>query len=215
MISLPKLFGKDQRFYDLLEGSAAEARTAASLLTGLIESLQNPAADGSSLENFAVHRRKDKQLTRQLTEELCRTFVTPLEREDIEALAETLYKIPKMVNKIGGRLTILPITADGIREDLRRQTAILEQATVVVETMVKQLRIGMDLEKARELNEQLQGLEGEADKLMLHTYQALFQGQRDARDIVLLKDISELLEKAIDRCRDAGNTVFLVVLKHT
>lgn len=215
MISLPKLFGKDQRFYDLLEGSAAEARTSASLLTALVESLQNPAADGSSLEHFAVHRRKDKQLTRQLTEELCRTFVTPLEREDIEALAESLYKIPKMVNKVGGRLTILPIAADTIRDDLRRQTAILEQATAVVETMVKQLRAGMDLEKARELNEQLQGLEGEADKLMLHTYQALFQGQRDARDIVLLKDISELIEKAIDRCRDAGNTVFLVVLKHT
>ena len=88
MISLTKLFGKDERFYDLLEQSALEASTSAGLLTGLVERLQQPANGGSSLEDFAVHRRKDKQLTRQLTEELCRTFVTPLEREDIEALAE-------------------------------------------------------------------------------------------------------------------------------
>jgi uncharacterized protein Yka (UPF0111/DUF47 family) len=215
MISLPKLFGKDQRFYDLLEASAAEARTSATLLTGLVDRLRTPDAGGSGLEDFASHRRKDKQLTRQLTEELCRTFVTPLDREDIEALAESLYKIPKMVNKIGDRLTLFPIAPDGIGEDLRRQTAILEKATAVVETMIKQLRQGMDLTKAGELNAQLQRLEGEADKLMLQMFQALFQGDRDVRELVLLKDIAELVEKAIDRCRDAGNTVFLVVLKHT
>ena len=100
-------------------------------------------------------------------------------------------------------------------EDFNHQIDILEKATVVVEVMVKELRQGMNVEKARGMNDQLQQLEGEADKLVLHMLQALYLGQREAREVIIFKDVFELLEKAIDRCRDAGNTVFYIVLKNS
>ncbi len=72
----------------------------------------------------------------------------------------------------------------------------------------------MDVEKARGMNDRLQNLEGEADKLVLRMLQALYQGEHEPREIFVFKDVFELLEKAIDRCRDAGNTVFYIVLKN-
>jgi predicted phosphate transport protein (TIGR00153 family) len=214
MISLQKLFGKDQMFFDLLEASAAEARTSAGLLKTLIQKLQQPA-NGQTLSEFAESRHKDKRINRQITEALCRTFFTPLEREDIEALAESLYKIPKRVNQIGERLMLYRDAVPAMGDEFQRQMAILEEATAVVENMVKELRGGMDVQRARGMNDQLQQLEGEADKIVLRMLQALYLGERDAREVIIFKDVFELMEKAIDRCRDAGNTVFLIVLKNS
>lgn len=213
MISWQKIFGRDPKFYDLLEASAAEARASASLLKTLVDRLRLPG-HGCDLHGFTESRRKDKRINREITEALCRTFVTPLEREDIEALAESLYKIPKRINAIGERLMIYCDSVPALSEDFLRQIAILEEAAGVVEVMVGQLRGGMDVEKASGMNDRLQNLEGEADKLVLRMLQALYQGQREPREVFVFKDVFELIEKAIDRCRDAGNTVFYIVLKN-
>ncbi len=210
---LAKLLGRDPKFYDLLEASAAEARTSAGLLKVLVDRLREPG-HGCDLSEFAEVRHKDKRIHQQITEALCRTFVTPLEREDIEALSESLYKIPKRVQAIGERLKIYCDSVPALGEDFLRQITILEEAAGVVEAMVKGLRGGTDVEKARGMNDRLQNLEGEADKLVLRMLQALYQGQRDTREVFIFKDVFELIEKAIDRCRDAGNTVFYIVLKN-
>jgi uncharacterized protein Yka (UPF0111/DUF47 family) len=108
MISLQKLFGKNDIFYDLLEASAAEALHSVQALDKLIT---QPVA-AQSMDELILTRRKDKMITEQINEALCRTFVTELDREDIESLSNVLYKIPKTVEKIaerviiaGGRLT--------------------------------------------------------------------------------------------------------------
>ena len=106
MISLKKLLGKEEKFYDLLEASAEEAKSSTGLLAKILAN--ESAAQASSIHDIIQTRRKDKRITQQITEELCRTFVTPLEREDIEALAFALYRIPKMVEKIVERLAIYP-----------------------------------------------------------------------------------------------------------
>ena len=106
MFSLKKLLGKEDKFFDLLEASAEEARVSTALLGRFLEERANGRP--TNIEDFVNTRRKDKRITQQITEELCRTFVTPLEREDIEALAFALYRIPKMVEKIVERLAIYP-----------------------------------------------------------------------------------------------------------
>ncbi len=145
------------------------------MLKNLVEKLQQPD-HGEDLSEFAESRHKDKRITQQITEALCRTFVTPLEREDIEALAESLYKIPKRVTQIGGRLILYRIAVPSLGEEFVRQIDLLEQSAGVVEGMVKELRAGMDVEKARAMNDQLQQLEGEADKLVLTMLQGSTSG---------------------------------------
>lgn len=212
MLSLSQLLGKDQKFYDLLEASAEQALTSAKLLSGYLQRMESyrTAAD---LEDFIQNRRKDKKITSRITEELCRTFVTPFEREDIEALSLALYRIPKTIEKLVERLSIYPGRVP--REGLVRQAEFLGKAAEAVVFMVGQLRTNPSIEKITEANDRLQFAEGEADKYMLELIKELYQGPYDAKETVILQDLFEMLEKSIDRCRDAGNVIFQIVLKYS
>jgi hypothetical protein len=167
----------------------------------------------ASLDEFVHSRRKDKEITQELTEQLCKTFITPLEREDIQALAAALYKIPKTVEKIGERIVIFPAELHG--RSFKKHLELLDQAAETVLAMVKELRKGTDVATAREKNARLQTIEGDADKLELELLRDLFHGEYDTKQIIFLRDLYELLEKVIDRCRDAGNIILQVVLKYS
>ena len=144
---------------------------------------------------------------------MVRTFITGLEREDIEALSHALYKIPKTVEKFAERLNISAAQLQGV--DFTRQANMAEKATDAVLAMVRQLRSLEHLEKMKELNDRLQYVEGEADKLMVELLRELYSGQCGPVQVVVLKDLYELMEKVIDRCRDAGNIVLQIVLKNS
>lgn len=212
MPALQRIFGRDTKFYDLLETSATEANNSATILARLVPQIGAGVSD-EILGDLAQTRRKHKRLSQQITEELCRNFVTPLEREDIEALSSALYKITKNVEKIGERLTIAPVAADF--SVVSRQVQMLEQATTVVVDMVGEIRVQSHGEGIKDSYERLQVIEGDADKLMNELLRQLYHGDTDARIIVYWKDLFELLEKGIDRCRDAGYVVFHVALKYS
>ena len=212
MFSLQKLFGKDQKFYDLLEASAEEALTSTRLLANYLQKLDSYRSVGD-LDDFIQSRRKDKKITSLITEELCKTFVTPLEREDIESLSNTLYRIPKTVEKLVERISIYPGKLP--RDGFERQAALLGKAAEAVVFMVKQLRHGARLDQIGEANTRLQFAEGEADKQLLIAIKDLYNGPYDAKETVILQDLFEMMEKSIDRCRDAGNVVFQIVLKYS
>ena len=91
---LKKVLGKDEKFYELLEASAVEAQKSAKSLSKLYAQVGKPDFEQCFTE-LVVARRVDKRIGLSITQELCKTFVTPLEREDIEALANALYKIHK------------------------------------------------------------------------------------------------------------------------
>jgi uncharacterized protein Yka (UPF0111/DUF47 family) len=211
MFSIGKLLGHDEKFFDLLEASAKQADSSVHHLVDLLGKLQDNESP-QDLAKFAESRREDKRITQELTEQLSKTFITPLEREDIQELAAALYKIPKTVEKIGERILISPQDLQGWT--FRKQVELLDQAAEAVLAMVKQLRKGMNIKTAREMNDKLQTIEGEADDLELELLRDLYQGDYSPKHIIFLRDLYELLEKVIDRCRDAGNIVLQVVLKY-
>ena len=213
MFSLKKLFGKEDKFFDLLEAGAEEAKASVDLFARYLQKIA--AGDGAvgSLDEFITTRRKEKRIRHTMTEELSKTFVTPLEREDIEALSVALYRIPKQVEKIVERLSIYPgrIPTAGFK----RQAELMLQAAEAVVFMVKQLRGGTHIEKIREANARLQFAEGEADKVMLEQLRDLYHGTYEAKELVILQELYEMVEQAVDRCRNAGNIVVQIVLKHS
>ena len=209
MNPLKRLLGYDDKFFNLLEASAMEAQSSVQLLVGMIKK-----ANGMpTLDEFIQARRKDKQITEEISEQLCKTFVTPLEREDIEALSIALYKIPKTVEKFSEKFALFH---EHIREvDFSRQVNILEQTTETVTQMVKTLRERAHLERVKEQNDRLHYLEGEADKLMMSLIKELYSGKHEPLKVIIIMDLYETLERIIDRCRDAGNVIFQIVLKYS
>lgn len=209
MFSLQRLLGKEDMFFGLLEASATEAHNSVQSLVKLHANLDQPNA----LAEFTAARRKDKEITKKITEAVYTSFVTALEREDIESLSTALYKIPKMIEKFAQRSLLAPEQVRGV--NFSPQINLLEKATNTVLEMVKSLRDGVDLDKTRELNDRLQQVEGEADAAIMALYKDLFSGKYEPIKAMVLKDLYEQLEKVIDRCRDAGNVISHIVLKNS
>lgn len=207
MVPLQKLLGKEDKFFDLF---AASAEQACDSVAALRKFIAEPDAS-RTLEGFVASRRKAKTVAAQINEALCTSFVTTLEAEDIEALSNCIYKIPKTVEKIAERILLAPQHLKGV--DLSPQVAMLEKSTGTLLQLVKELRKGLSKARVRTLNEQLQAVEGDADKTVLEILRGLYNNQQDAGRVIFLKDIFELLERVTDRCRDAGNIISRVVLK--
>ncbi len=212
MSAIQRLLGRDRKFFELLAASAAEAKAGPNRLVALIEQLAKGPVDAELVE-IGRKRIAHKQISNEITEALCRQFYTPLEREDIEALSDALYKISKTVEKIAERVSISP-ASNQVLPTVQKQLTLLCRGANVVEKMVSHLCAGMHGEAIKDEYAQLQALESEADKTMIDLLKGLYQGESEARVIIAWKDVYDLLEKAVDRCRDAGFVVFHVVLKN-
>lgn len=204
-----RFLGYDDKFFDLLEASAGEARSSVEQLVNMLKKRDDPSA----LDGFVLTRHKGEQIAERISEELCRTFVTPLEREDIEALSNALFKIPKTTEKFSEKFFL----CHGFIKDtdFTRQVCLLDQATAVVGQMVEKLRERAHLETMKAYNDQLHHLEGQADKLMLELIKDLYSGKHEIQKVIIVTDLYETIERAVDRCRDAGNVVFNIVLKYS
>src|SRR5215211_5341236 len=110
MASLEKLLGRQETFLELFEASAEQAHQSAAALARFVA---RPAAQ-RSLDEFIGSRRQDKEITKRISEELCSGYITSLDREDIEALSNSLYKIPKTIEKIAERILLGPHYIDGV-----------------------------------------------------------------------------------------------------
>ena len=209
MFSIQKFFSHDAKFFDLLEASADETRALTRLLIDLLKDRSHP----HPLHEFAQARGKDKRITEQISEELVSTFVTGLEREDIETLSYSMYRICKSIEKFAEHFNLAPQRLAVV--DFTRQIELMERATETLSEMVRQLRKMPPLETMKSLNDRLQGIEGEADDVMLDLLREVYGGKYEPLQAMMVRDLYDLLEKVIDRCRDAGNVISQVVLKNS
>jgi uncharacterized protein len=208
MFSLQTIFGKGTQFYGLLEDAATAAADSTKALHEMLLKGDQPLV----LDAFRLARERERKIADKINEELISSFVTALDREDIEALSSALVRIPKQVERFAERYALATGLLDGI--DFASRAAMLEQAAGVVAEMVHQLR-RMKIEEMKGLNDRLRSIESEADRLMLELYRDLYAGHFDGQQMFLIKEFFEILEKAIDRCREAGLVAYQIVLKNS
>ena len=208
MFSLQTIFGSGQQFYTLLDEAAQAAHDSAKALHTMMKATDRQPA----LDAFKLARLRERAASDKIGHALVDSFITPIEREDIEALGSALYKIPKQVEKFADRYSLAVQHLDGI--DFAPRAAMLEQAAAVVVDMVHDLK-NMHIDRMTVLNEKLRSIENEADRLMLELYRDIYSGRLDNLQMFLLKEFFEILEKAIDRCREAGVVAYQIVLKNS
>ncbi len=208
MFSLQTMFGQGHQFYALLEDAAVAAHDSTKALHVMLKGSERQPA----LDAFKLARQRERDASDKISQALVDSFITPIEREDIEALGSALYKIPKQVEKFADRYSLALQHLEHI--DFAPRAAMLEEASAVVVDMVRLLP-GMKLEPMKALGDKLRSLENEADRLMLELYRDIYSGRLDPLQMFLLKEFFEILEKAIDRCREAGVVTYDIVLKNS
>lgn len=208
MFSLQTIFGSGKQFYVLLDEAADGAHDAAKALHAMMKATDRQPA----LDAFKLARQRERDVSDRIGQALVDSFITPIEREDIESLGSALYKIPKQIEKFADRYALAVNHLGHI--DFAPRAAMLEQASSVVREMVHALS-RMDLGEMGQLNEKLRAIENDADRLMLELYRDIYSGKLDSLQMFLLKEFFEILEKAIDRCREAGVVAYQIVLKNS
>jgi hypothetical protein len=126
--------------------------------------------------------------------------------------ALTYVALFRLVEKLVERLNVYPRSLPD--KIFQRQSALLKDAVEAVGLMVRQLRDQWNLKTIQACQDRIQAAEGEADGVMLTVLQELYRAAHDPRELVILKQVHETIEEAIDRCRDAGNAVHQIVLAH-
>ena len=209
MFSLQRLMGEDHKFLELLEASANEASQS----VGALKALLGKQSNKPTLKTFAALRSKEKDITSQIAELVIRAMVVAMEREDIEALSSALYRIPKTVEKFAERFIISQVHVADI--DFSRQLELMERGCHHVGQMIQGLRNGADLGELRQINANIQKIESDADDVILELVGRLYEPDFPKLKALILKDLFELNEKVVDRCRDAGNVIVRVALRNS
>jgi len=203
-----KILPQEDRFCALMQQLAREASSCAHHLRDYVQN-NNP---GQAAQALRGARNNAKNLTAEITVELCRSFVTPFDREDIQDFAGDLYKIPKTIEKVHERLELHGMT--GMKGDFLRQIELIVEEAQAMEDMVGALISGKQKNKVQDKVRILYDLEARGDAVLGELLAGLFSENREPRELILRKDIYDMLEKVIDRYRDAAGVALQIVLKH-
>jgi len=201
-----RLIPKEERFYDDFTAMAEQIRHGAELLDQMLAP-DKPIWDKADEIKEVEH--KCDFLTHEIIQRLNRTFVTPLDREDIHALARSLDDVMDAIDASAAIVRLYHI--DSVRTGARELTKLVRDST---EQVVGAMRA---LEKRKGVAEcavEINRLENEADRAHQAAVQALFNDERDAVVIMKWKEILDFLEQATDRCEDVANVLEGVVVKH-
>lgn len=199
---------KENKFNELLKDLAAQAALCAHHLQNFVQTGDAGAADA-----ITVARNRAKDITSVMTRELCMTFVTPFDREDIQDISDNLYRIPKTIEKVKERLQMHDMGDK--RDDFLPQIELIVREAEAMEAMVADLVSGHNGQKVQDKVALFYDLENKGDIILGELLKSLFDKNLDARELILRKDIYDMLEKIIDRYRDAAGVALQMVLKHT
>jgi predicted phosphate transport protein (TIGR00153 family) len=200
------LIPRETKFFQDFVGLSEEIRTGARLLKQMLAT--DPPDMRKADEIKDIEHACDGR-TRAIIDRLNRTFVTPLDREDIHALAISLDDVMDAIDAAAAVMRLYKITH--VRHGSRHL------AEIVCDSMDRITEALAALEKRQgvlELAARVNQLEREADRVHQDAIVALFDEERDPITVIKWKEIFDFLEAATDRCEDVGNLLEGVVVKH-
>jgi uncharacterized protein len=200
------LIPREEKFYQDFLAMADQLKNGARLLEEMFAA-DPPIADKAHEIREVEH--KCDFLTHDIIQRLNKTFVTPIDREDIHSLARALDDVMDAIDDVATLIPLYHITSarPGVRDLTRIISASTDQILLAVQALEK--RTGV-LERGVEINR----LENEADRAHQRAVGQLFAEERDPIAVMKWKEILDLLERTTDRCEDVANLLENVVVKH-
>ena len=200
------LFPKEEDFFALFHRQAALVRQSCDMLHEMMERFDDLETRAKRLKE--VEHEADL-VAHELFERLNRTFITPLEREDIHDLGSGLDDVIDAVEAIGSRIVLFRI--DRPTPEAKQLAAILAKCGVQIEKTVDHLK---GFKNLMSFAIEVHRLENEADTTSRQAVADLFDGSHDLLDVMRWKEIYGRLEGAADKCEDVANTIEAIVLKN-
>lgn len=204
-----RLLPNDERFYDQFEASAKKVVEGATELEALIKDFREVPVRAKQIKDT---EHEGDVITHHTIEMLNRTFITPLDREDIHKLVSSLDDVLDYIEACAARLNLFKVGQT--TDEARLLVGILVKATQEVERAVSRLRRQKDAEAILNHCTEINRLENEGDYVGRTAVAKLFEGTNDPLYVIKWNEIYDTLENAIDRCEDVANVLEGIVLKN-
>lgn len=215
MIFNMNLFPKDEIFYTLFEKQAGKLMEVSVLLD---EILYNPQKLEEISEKVKKLEEEADDLGHNVVDNLRKSFITPLEGEDIDLLRQKLDDIMDCIEKAVNRMVIYRVSIP-LPQYIEKYIRIIKEAIVEIDKGVKKIRnVRKYQNDLHSLCQNLNELENEGDKINRNALKSLFsepqKSPENNLEIIKLKEIYETLENAIDFCEDVGNIFESILIKN-
>jgi predicted phosphate transport protein (TIGR00153 family) len=205
-----KFFGaKRRQFYDFFERAAENSRQASLELLEFLSKFDNLTKRARRIKDL---EHEGDKLTHDTMEHLNNTFITPIDREDIQQLASRLDDIVDMIDESANRVVLYRLSRP--REDARSLAEILTRLTALIVKTMPLIRNMRNSEKLFAMCREIAALEKEADHASEHALASLFESYENPLEVIKWKDVYENLETACNHCKHVANVIEEIVIKN-
>lgn len=200
---------EDKMFFTLFQDSAEICKESAKLYNKVLETKLTDEQKECALK----YRKKGKLSYKTVLKQLNKSFITPIEREDIQYIAVQLNKINKKIVKACLNLEVYHLTE--YTPEMKEQALTLLNATEQMGEIIKKFKKVSDVDDITKSNIAMKELETHGDEVHLKAMRELFSGKFDALDVIKLRDMYKEIENALDACFNVSDTILNVVLKQS
>ncbi len=204
------LLPHDEKFYSLFEDMTSLLQKASIALKKIPDS--DPIQMKALVDEIEDLEHQADEVTHRIFAELNATFVTPFDREDIHALASSLDDIMDYINGSASRFVLYNVEA--ATQYMRRLMEIIQLQVEVVGKGVSYLRDFKNSKLLQEVLKKVNEYENDADTVFSLAVADLFENEKNAIELIKLKEIYIGLETATDRCEDVANVLESILIKH-
>jgi predicted phosphate transport protein (TIGR00153 family) len=202
-----RLLPKEEKYYDLFNRLVSHVTESAQRQQKLFEDFANRIEYADQIKQL---EHACDELTHEIIKRLNQTFITPIDREDIHALATGLDDVVDSIDYTARRIILYRVEQP--TEHTRKMSDVLVRLAVEMEQTVKALE--RDSDRVLRGCEMIHTLENEGDSYHHDGIGRLFSEERDPIVIIKMKEIYEKMERTIDKCEDVANVLEAVVLKN-
>jgi uncharacterized protein len=200
---------KDQKFFDDFEELANTIEKGGLLFLEILNNFEHSEAKLATLKE--IEHDADR-ITHLIFAKLHQTYITPMDREDIHALANKMDSILDIIEGTALRMYLYGVKQPG--KEIIELALILNKAIALVKRAIHALRHKKQYKMIIDACVEMHTIENEGDYLLHQVMARLFQHEKDCFELIKMKEIYELIEEAIDTCEDVTNVVEGIVLKN-
>lgn len=201
------LLPKEEKYFELFNQLASHLSESAKLLQNLFSDFDNRATYAEKIKS--VEHTCD-EITHEIIKKLNQTFITPIDREDIHALASGLDDIVDAIEYTAKRIMLYHVAQS--TEHARKMTDVMVRLTANLQNAVSAL--GNNSERVLQDCVAIHTLENEGDVYHHEAVEKLFAEEKDPITIIKMKEIYEKMERMIDKAEDVANVLEAIVLKN-
>jgi predicted phosphate transport protein (TIGR00153 family) len=204
-----RMIPREQKFFDLFDELATKIEEGGELFLDMVEHYEYSEPKIVKLKEL---ENEADVITHKTYEKMHKTFLTPIDREDIYALVNKMDSILDMIEASAARMSLykVKILAKEIIDQAKILNKAIKKVKYIVHAMKNMKNAKMIIDACVEINT----LENEGDIVMRMTMTRLFEQEKDPIELIKWKEIFERIEEAIDVCEDVANVVEGIVLKY-